>query len=257
MNALSAVVITLNAERGLEDCLRSVAFADDILVVDSGSTDRTLAIAAGCGARIIHQEWLGYGAQKSFAADRAEHDWILSIDADEQVTDELRQAIVALLREPRRCAYRMPRRNRFMGRWLRHGEGYPDYSVRLFDRRQARWSDDPVHEKVVCPSAPGLLRGDLLHASEEGLADYIRKQNGYTTLQARALYQAGTRSTVSRTVFSPCLRFFKFYFFRLGFLDGLPGFVHIAIGCFNSFLKYAKLRELQAGGDVPRSQSGL
>lgn len=248
MTPLSAVVITLNAERGLEDCLRSVSFADDLLVVDSGSTDRTLAIAEQCGARIIHQDWLGFGAQKRFAADRAEHDWVLSIDADERVSDELRQAIVAQLRDtPSHAAYRMPRRNRFMGRWLRHGEGYPDYTVRLFDRRRAGWSNDPVHEKVVCSTTLGMLRGDLLHKSEDGLEEYWQKQNRYTTLQAGVMYASGKRCSIARMVLSPALRFVKFYIFRLGFLDGVPGLVHILLGSFNSFAKYAKLRERWLG----------
>ena len=139
----------------------------------------------------------------------------------------------------------MPRRNRFLGRWLRHGEGYPDLSLRLFNREHANWSDDPVHEKVVAGTAVGRLKGDLLHESESGIADYIAKQNRYTTLQAEALHARGKRAGVLRLVFSPLFRFIKFYFLRLGFLDGLPGLIHILIGCQNSFYKYAKLLELE------------
>jgi glycosyltransferase involved in cell wall biosynthesis len=242
--SLSAVIITRNAARQIEACLQSVAFADEIVVVDSGSTDETVTLAQQCGARVVHQDWLGYGPQKRFAAGVAGNRWVLSLDADERVTVELRDAIRLELQAPRHSAYEVARRNRFMGRWLRHGEGYPDWSVRLFNRERANWSEDPIHEKVVVPTPVGRLSGDLLHESEQGIADYIGKQNRYTTLQAEHLHARGKRAGLAKLVLSPILRFIKFYFVRLGFLDGVPGLVHIAIGCFNSFSKYAKLREL-------------
>src|SRR3989344_4451546 len=145
---LSAVIITRNAASRIEPCLQSVAFADEILIVDSGSTDATLEIARRYGARVIHQDWLGYGKQKEFAAGQARNKWILSLDADERVSEELRQSIQEALVAPRFQACRMARRNRFMGRWLRHGEGYPDWLLRLDQREHAHWSDDPGHEKV-------------------------------------------------------------------------------------------------------------
>jgi hypothetical protein len=138
----------------------------------------------------------------------------------------------------------MARRNRFLGRWLAHGEGYPDWNVRLFDRRRARWSDDPVHEHVIADGTVARLEGDLLHASAESLDVYMAKQNQYTTLQAAALHARGERVGVARLVLSPLVRFIRFYVVKLGFLDGVAGLVHIAIGCFNSFMKYAKLRAL-------------
>jgi hypothetical protein len=139
----------------------------------------------------------------------------------------------------------MARRNRFLGRWLRHGEGYPDWSTRLFDRRQARWSDDTVHEKVLYTVTPGALAGDLLHESAEDLNRYLEKQNRYTTLAAQDLHRRGSRAGLAQLLLSPLVRFVKFYFLHLGFLDGLPGLVHVSIGCMNSFLKYAKLMELR------------
>ncbi len=243
--ALSVVIITLNAASQLEACLQSAAFADEILVVDSGSTDGTIALAERHGARIIHQEWLGFGPQKQFAVEAAKHDWVLCLDADERVSPELRASLENALKAPCTAAFRFARCNRFLGRYLKHGEGYPDWSLRLFDRRQARWSDDAVHEKVVTQAEIGTLPGDLLHDSAESLASYLTKQNRYTSLAAEMALSAGKRATFGRIALSPLVRFIKFYLIRQGFRDGLPGFIHIAIGCFNSFSKYAKMLERQ------------
>ena len=181
------------------------------------------------------------------------HDWVLSLDADERVTPALQMAIESALEIGQNSAstaaaphaYRFPRCNRFLGRYLKHGEGYPDWSLRLFNRRHARWSDDAVHEKVVSDGPIGTLAGDLLHDSAESLSSYLTKQNRYTSLAADMALAAGKRSSVGRVALSPLVRFIKFYFVRQGFRDGLPGFVHIAIGCFNSMIKYAKMLERQ------------
>ncbi|MEK6245405.1 MAG: glycosyltransferase family 2 protein [Pseudomonadota bacterium] len=242
---LSVVLITLNAAGQLAECLASVAFADEVVVVDSGSTDGTVALAERYGARVVAKEWLGFGRQKQFAVEQAANDWVLCLDADERVSPELAASLVRELEAPAAPVYRIARRNRFLGRWLRHGEGYPDWSARLFDRRQARWSDDTVHEKVLYVATPGTLAGDLLHESAEDLGRYLAKQNRYTTLAAEDLYRRGQRAAATELVLSPLLRFCKFYFLHLGFLDGLPGLVHISIGCMNSFMKYAKLIELR------------
>ena len=242
---LSVTIITLNAATQLEACLRSVRFADEVVVVDSGSTDGTQALAERFGARIIAQDWLGFGPQKQFAVDAAAHDWVLCLDADERVTPELQASIENALQNPSTAAFRFPRCNRFLGRYLKHGEGYPDWSLRLFDRRQAHWSDDAVHEKVETKSSVGELTGDLLHDSAESLAAYLTKQNRYTTLAAEMALAAGKRASFGRIAFSPLVRFIKFYFIRQGFRDGLPGLIHIAIGCFNSFMKYSKMLERQ------------
>lgn len=240
---LSVVIITLNAAGQLADCLASARFADEVVVVDSGSTDGTIELATQAGARVIQQAWLGFGPQKQFAVTQATHDWVLCLDADERVTPELRGAIEAALVAPEAAGFRFPRCNRFLGRYLRHGEGYPDLSLRLFDRRQGHWSTDPVHEKVECSGPVGQLNGDLLHESAETLASYLTKQNRYTSLAAEAALARGKRASVGRLVFSPVVRFVKFYVVRQGFRDGWPGLVHIAIGCFNSFAKYAKMLE--------------
>lgn len=244
---LSAVIIAFNAADQIGPCLESVAFADEIVLVDSGSSDATVEIARGCGARVVRQDWLGFGRQKQFAVAQASHDWVLCLDADERVSPLLRASIEQALQQPGYRAYRMPRRNRFLGRWLAHGEGYPDWSLRLFRRDCARWSEDAVHEKVITDEPVGSLRGDLLHESAEDLAAYLDKQNRYTTLQAQRLYRQGRRAHAGQLLLSPLLRFFRFYVWRLGFLDGVPGLVHILIGCFNSLMKYAKLMALARG----------
>ena len=242
---LSVVIITLNAAAQLDACLHSARFADEIVVVDAGSTDGTPALAERHGAKVIHQDWLGFGRQKQFAVAAASHDWVLCLDADERVTPELQASIENALKSPSSTAFRFPRCNRFLGRYLKHGEGYPDWSLRLFDRRQAGWSADAVHEKVETRGPIGDLAGDLLHDSAESLASYLSKQNRYTTLAAEMALAAGKRSSFGRIALSPVVRFIKFYFIRQGFRDGLPGLVHIAIGCFNSFIKYSKMLERQ------------
>jgi glycosyltransferase involved in cell wall biosynthesis len=245
---LSVVVITRDAGAQLAECLESASFADELVVVDSGSGDDTVETARRCGARVIGQAWLGFGPQKNFAVAQATNDWVLCLDADECVSPRLQASIRAALARPTNHAYEMARRNRFLGRWLSHGEGYPDWNLRLFDRRHARWSNDAVHEHVLTDSPPGRLDGDLMHASAESLDAYLSKQNRYTTLQAQAMFAAGESASLLRLVVSPMVRFVRFYVFRAGFLDGVPGLVHIAIGCFNSFCKYAKLRALRGGG---------
>jgi glycosyltransferase involved in cell wall biosynthesis len=215
------------------------------VVVDSASSDGTAELAARHGARVVQKEWLGFGRQKQFAVEQAAHDWVLCVDADERVSPELAASIRAALAAPESPVYRMARRNRFLGRWLRHGEGYPDWSARLFNRLSARWSEDLVNEKVLYALTPGRLDGDLLHDPADDISAYLERQNRHTTLAARQAFELGRTPHLLNLVFSPVVRFFKFYVFRLGFLDGIPGLIHISIGCMNSYVKYAKLMELR------------
>lgn len=247
--SLSAVLITFNAAEPLSKCLASLGFVDEILVVDSGSSDATLDVARRYGARTMHREWLGFGRQKQYAVEQAANDWVLCVDSDEAVPAGLASEILGRIGSEGPWAFEVPRANFFLGRYLKHGEGYPDWSLRLFHRQHARWSADVVHEKVVTSAPVIRIRGAgaLLHHSAESLASYLEKQNRYTTLQAESLFAAGRNAGLGRMVLSPLLRFFKFYFLRAGFLDGVAGLVHVAIGCFNSFIKYAKLRALREG----------
>ena len=242
---LSAVLITRDAAAMLPQTLASVSFCDEIIVVDSGSNDDSVAVARRCGAQVISSHWRGFGAQKQFAVDQASHDWVLCIDADERVSPELAAAIEAALVRPRFAAWRCARRNRFMGRYLGHGEGYPDWCVRLFDRRCARWSSDAVHERVLCPTRAGDLDGDLLHDSAASLEDYLARQNRYSSLAAAAAREAGKSSSAAQMLLSPLLRFVKFYLLRAGFRDGVAGLTHILIGCGASFAKHAKMLAAQ------------
>jgi glycosyltransferase involved in cell wall biosynthesis len=243
---LSLVVIARDAADAIAACLASASFAAETVVVDSGSRDDTVEIARSRGARVVHRDWQGFGPQKRFAVAQARHDWVLCLDADERVSPELARSIAALFRDgaPSAGAYALARRNRFLGRWLAHGEGYPDWNVRLFDRRRAHWTEDAVHEHVVSETDVVRLDGDLLHASAESIEDYIARQNVYTTLQANAMHARGERAGAARIALSPLARFVRFYFLKGGFLDGAPGFAHITIGAFASFLKYVKLRSL-------------
>ena len=243
--AISAVIIAYNEHNQLSDCLESLDFVDDIVLIDSFSEDKTADIARQFGARIIQQKWLGFGSQKQFAVKQAKHDWVLCLDADERISTELKRSLIDLQLKPD-FAYNMPRRNRFMGRWLYHGEGYPDLSLRLFNRQDAQWSDDMVHEKVITKAEVMTLKGDLLHESEQSLHQYLAKQNHYTSLQAQQLYQQNKSVSAGKLLFSPLFRFIRLYVFHRGFLDGLPGLIHILIGCFNSFTKYAKLTALNS-----------
>ena len=242
---LSVVIIAKNAAAQIAACLESVAFAAEVLVVDSGSEDETRAIADVMGCRVIEKEWLGFGQQKQFAVTQAKHDWVLCLDIDERVSPALEASIRVTLASPGNKAYRMPRRNRFLGKWLRHGEGYPDWSLRMFHRQHASWSNDPVHEAVITTVDVGVLEGELLHDSAEDVTTYLQKQNRYSSLHAEALFQQGVRAGYLKLFLSPLARFIKFYFLRLGFLDGGPGFAHVAVGCFAAFAKYAKLIELE------------
>lgn len=252
--ALSAVLITLNAEKQLPAALNSLKFCADIVVVDSNSSDNTVELARQLGARVLQQSWLGFGPQKQFAVTQAKYDWVLCLDADERITPMLESSIRAVMHQANQgllpgdvAGFDLARCNFFLGRYLRHGEGYPDYSRRLFNRNKADWSSDAVHEKVegkISGARFEKLQGDLLHESAESLESYLNKQNRYTSIQAQAMADRDKWPGLGKLVLSPVVRFIKFYVVRKGFLDGWPGLVHIAIGCFNSFMKYAKTREL-------------
>ncbi len=222
---LSAVIITLNAERHLAAVLASVAFCHELLVLDSGSTDRTLAIAQSAGARVLHQAFLGYGAQKQRAVELARHDWVLVVDADEVLTMEARLAIEALPRQDPHRAWRLRRRTFIGSREIRHGVWTPDWSLRLFNRTTARFNTAPVHESVMTQCEVSDLPGALLHYSYRDYADVFVRMGGYSRLKAGAYRASGRRAGACRLVLRASWGFVRSYLIKLGFLDGVAGVI--------------------------------
>ncbi len=255
MPLLSVAIITLNEERNLERTLASVCWADEIVVVDSGSTDRTVDIARSFGAVVIERHWPGFAAQKNFAIAQCTGTWVLSLDADEELSPDLQSEIRALLpANPPVDAFYLKRRNLFLGRWIKHGGFYPDSKLRLFRRAAASFSsgaafeERPVHETVVFSGASQTLEADLIHHAYPTLADYIEHMNRYSDLGADLLLAKGrtSRSLVSfwaHVLYVPQLTFFWNYVLRLGFLDGREGLLlHLYHAVYTSW-KYAKTWE--------------
>jgi glycosyltransferase involved in cell wall biosynthesis len=239
---VSVTVITLNEAVHIEACLDSVAWADEVLVVDSGSTDDTVVKAQARGARVIVRDWPGYAAQKNFAAGEAAHDWILSVDADERVTPELAAEIRARLSaEPAERGFRIPRIAWHLGRWVRTTDWYPDYQLRLYDRRAARWRPMRVHESVESDGVVGRLSGHLQHFTYRDLSHQVDTINRYSTLAAAEMQAAGRQAGFVDLVLHPPAAFARNYLVRLGFTDGLAGFVISAMSAYYVFLKFAKL----------------
>ncbi len=246
---ISAVLIALNEGRRIAACLESLRFADEIVVVDSGSTDDTVAVARRYTDRVVAVPWKGFVPQKQAAVDLATHDVILNVDCDERVTPELAGEIGSILRGKSLAAgYSVPRRTFLGGKEIRHCGWYPDRTVRLFDRTRARYSDDIVHERVIVPGEPGACREHLLHYSFDGTADLIEKLNRYSTLSARQMHARGRASRLADLVLRPAFAFFRTYVLRLGFLDGFEGFAIARADSQLVFAKYVKLRELWRSG---------
>lgn len=246
---ISATLITLNEEENLPRALSSLSFCDEIIVVDSGSTDRTLDIAERGGARVIENPWTGFSGQKNFAAEQARNDWVLALDADEALTEELQTQIAALAAgSPGHAGYSFPRKARYLGRWIQHSGWYPDRKVRLYDRRRGRWVGDYVHESVVVNGPVGELSGDLLHYTCESFSEHIRTLDRYTTLAAQEHAARGLKVGWSQLILSPAWAFIRSYFLKLGFLDGFQGLLIARAASFYVFAKYAKARaDSQAG----------
>lgn len=250
---VTATVITLNEARHIGDCLASLAWADERIVVDSGSTDDTVAIATAAGARVVVHEWPGYAAQKDYAAALASHDWILSIDADERVTPALADEIRRTLSTPgTRVGFRVPRMTFHLGRWIRTTDWYPDYQLRLYDRRHARWKARRVHESVQADGPVGQLDAPLQHYAYRDVAHHLETMQRYTTLAAEQMLAEGKRAGLAALLFHPPAAFLRNYVLKRGFLDGVPGLIISAMNAHYVFLKFAKLWALRArGADVP------
>lgn len=245
MPKVTATVITFNEAANIAPALESLAWADEIVVVDSESTDDTVAIARRYTDRVFVRPWPGYVAQKNFAAEQASNDWIFSLDADERVTPELAREVRALLStEPPLKGYRVPRVTFHLGRWIRSTDWYPDYQLRLYDRRHARWAGRYVHESVQADGPVGKLRSDLQHYAYRDVSHHLRSMDRYTTLAARQMFEDGRRAGWFDVLVHPRLAFFRNYVLRGGFRDGMPGLIVSAMNAYYVGLKYAKLWEL-------------
>lgn len=243
MPNLSIILITRNEAANIRACLESVAWANEIIVVDSGSTDQTVAIAREFTPHVYEHDWPGFGAQKNRALGYATHEWVFSIDADERVTPELRAAVEAVLRkEDDACvAYRISRQSSYCGRFMRHSGWYPDPIVRLFRRDAAHFSDDLVHERLLVEGQIGQLDGELLHYAFDNLEEVLHKVNHYSSAGATMMQQRGRNASLSGAVLRGLWSFFRTYALRGGFLDGREGFMLAVSNAEGTYYRYLKL----------------
>lgn len=240
---ISLVIIALDEQDRIERCIRSASFVDDVVVVDSFSKDQTAEVARTAGARVFQEKWRGFGPQKRFAVEQAKHDWILSLDADEEISPDLAAEIVEKFSalDPG-TGYRMPRLSFHMGRWIRHGGWYPDYQLRLFNRKHSQWSEHTIHERVVAAKT-ATLKNQLRHYGFRNLAEQVQTNNRYSSLQSDMDRKNGKKFSLLKLIFKPWSKFMETYFWKLGFLDGMPGFIISVSAAYSAFLRHAKLWE--------------
>ena len=239
-------VITRDESAHIAAALESVSWADEIIVVDSHSTDDTVAIARTRATRVEVRDWPGYGAQKNYAAEIASNDWILSLDADERVSPALASEIKQTLQgEPAARGYRIPRVTWYLGRWIRSTDWYPDYQLRLYDRRFGRWNGRRVHESVDLQGTPAFLRQELQHYAYRDIAHHLATIDRYTTLAAEQWLAEGRRTNAFEILIHPRLAFLRNYLLRGGVKDGAAGLIVSRLNAYYVFLKFAKLWELQ------------
>lgn len=241
MAKLSVILITKNEAANIRACLESVAWADEIIVVDSSSTDDTVAIAREFTPHVYVHDWPGFGTQKNRALDYAINEWIFSIDADERVTSELRAEMEAVMAMPQAEAYKIPRLSNFCGRFMRHSGWYPDYVLRLFRRGKGRFSDALVHESVQVQGKVARLRQPLMHFSYRDIDDVLCKLNSYSSAASDMLQRRGKKGSLAQAVLHGSWAFIRTYFLRAGFLDGREGFMVAVMNAENSYYRYLKL----------------
>ena len=246
MTKISAVIITLNEEKNIDRCLRSLkGIADELVIVDSFSTDKTVEIAEKYGAKIIQQSFLGYKEQKNFATAQASNNWVLSLDADEALSPELQQSIMREKEQLQSDAYRFARLTYYCGKWIKHSGWYPDKKIRLYDRTKGQWEGEKVHEywEPQNQKPPGELKGNLLHYSFYTINDHILQINKFTELSAKENVEKGKNYGLLTIMVTPLWSFFVNYIFRLGFLDGHKGYLVCKLSAYATFLKYIKTRQ--------------
>lgn len=246
MPKLSVIIITYNEERNIEACLKSVCWADEIIVVDSFSTDRTVAIANKFTDKIFKHPFHGYGKQKAFALSKAREEWVLSIDADERVPQALKEEIEMAISNSAIAGYYLPRKNFFCGHWIRHSGWYPDYQLRLFKREKARFDERFVHEKVIVEGRVGYLKSPLTHYTYNSLSEYFEKMQRYVDLWAKDKKQQGKKGGIGKGFLHGFWTFFKMFFLQAGFLDGRQGLLLASLYAAYTLAKYARLEELNS-----------
>jgi len=252
---ISACIVAMDEEQRLGACLDTLDFCDEVLVVDSHSSDGTRELAAARGARVIERDWPGHVAQKEFAIRAARHEWVLCVDADEVLSGPLRDEILALARAGLgtggAAGYDFPRCTYYFGRWIRHGTWYPDRQLRLFDRRRGRWGGHDPHDRVELVGPRASLSGELLHWPYRELSEHLQTIDGYTTTMARGLFERGRRASAFDLWLRPLVRFLRFYVLKLGFLEGWRGLWLACVAAHYVRLKYAKLLLLQSPPPPP------
>lgn len=240
---ISATIITFNEQRNIARAIESLRCFDEVVVVDSGSVDRTVEIASRLGARVIEHPWEGFARQKNFAAEQACYDWIFSIDADESLSEALEAEIWQLRKTGPDCdAYTVPRLAQYLGRWILHSGWYPDRKIRLYDRRKGRWTGSYVHESVQVNGTVGHLQSNLLHYTCDSLTQHLETMNRYTTLAAEQLVAEKVRIGWRHLLLDPPWTFFRTYILQRGFLDGVEGLAIAYMAALYNFIKYAKAR---------------
>ncbi|MEK6791324.1 MAG: glycosyltransferase family 2 protein [Deltaproteobacteria bacterium] len=249
-SGLSVTIIALNEEHGIKDCLDGVQWADEVLVSDSGSIDKTVEICRLTGALVFSDKWLGFGAQKNLVASRAQGQWILNVDADERVSPELRDEILKAISSGAASGYYVPRKNHFAGRWIRHCGWYPDYNLRLYRKDAGAFSERAVHEAVSVNGAVGYLKNPLIHYTYEDVSDYLDRMQRYSTLSAEQMKKDGRSATVFDLLLRPCATFLKMFVLKRGFLDGSVGLTLSMLYAAYTLAKYAKLREMLKDRDA-------
>lgn len=244
---ISVAIIAQDEEDNISKCIESVSWAEEIVVIDGGSADKTIEICKTLGARVIEHGWPGHIQQKNFAIDQCTRSWILSLDADERASDDLVRFIKQLFDsgDPDYDGYYFPRKVFYLGKWIKHSGWYPDYKLRLFRKSKSRWTGYNPHDRVELQGRSTRVKADILHYPYRSVRDHLDRINSYTSIMARELNSEGTRSNLLKIIFNPYFRFLRSYIFKLGFLDGFHGIIISILTSYYVFLKYLKLWELQ------------
>jgi len=243
---ISTVIITFNEENNIKDCLESLKWADEVILVDAFSSDKTIQIAKDYTDKIFQKEWQGYSEQRNFGLSQARNEWVLFLDADERMSDALALEIREIIQDNNGLynGYYILRQSFYLGRWIKHGEWYPDLKLRLIKKDRAIWSGPSVHEKLILNGKAGYLKNPIYHYTYRDITHHLEKFNHYSTLFAQDAFIKGEKVRLNQLLFKPFIRFIRSYFFKLGLRDGFAGFVIAFMQALEVFLRYAKLKEL-------------